>query len=194
MNKMKMNVFHTFRIKQERQVSNLSNSLRASIQNSIPEGAKIEKIENEFFIYSTGSGKKVKFYKVPTPLNEYGIKEFDYTQQREVFKKGTSANTGKKVVTAMDDPASQPLRDAASNYVNNLTQGENAMNTVEPLLPPGNEKKKEMTATELQTMQEEADKRGILLPCEFNRATEPKQKQKWTGPGVEPLLPAGVGN
>ena len=66
------------------------------------------------------------------------------------------------------------------------------MNTIEPLLPPGIEKKKEMTDKELQIMQEEADRMGVLLPTEFNRPTEPKQKQKWSGPGVEPLLPAGM--
>lgn len=188
MNKIKKNVFHTFRIPQERQAS---NSLRASIQNSIPKGAKIEQVTNDFFIYSTGSGRRIKFFKVPMSRNQYGIREFDYTQEREVFKKGTSANK-RGEVTAMDDPASQILQDAASNFINNLlTQGANEMN-IEPLLPPGIEKNEKMTDKELQTMQEEADRLGVLLPTEFNRSTQPKQKQKWTGPGVQPLLPPGV--
>ena len=84
------------------------------------------------------------------------------------------------------------LKNAASNYINNLTKGETQMKTT-PLLPPGViDQEKQITKSELKTLQAEADQKGILLSTMFNRSSQPKQNQAWTGPGVEPLLPTSV--
>jgi len=73
--------------------------------------------------------------------------------------------------------AQEILREAATNFFNNLTgKGEDQM---KPLLPPEvyrNEEKKE----DLQALQEAADKRGILLPTQFNRSIgATKTMRKW---------------
>lgn len=85
------------------------------------------------------------------------------------------------------------LREAMKIYVNNLLTGGNNTMNIQPLLPPGVKQEKKMTDKELLAMQAEADRRGILLPIQFNRSiAQTKSKANtWSGE-VEPLLPAGM--
>jgi Uncharacterized protein conserved in bacteria (DUF2213) len=86
----------------------------------------------------------------------------------------------------------EAVREAAQNHFKSLIQGGQTMyeNEVKPLLPPGVGKKEEI---DYSKNQEEADRRGVLLPTELNRNPETKN-ENWTGGAdeIQPLLPPGM--
>ncbi len=72
-------------------------------------------------------------------------------------------------------------------------------NEMEPLLPPDVQAKldhrmKEEEKESLERLQALADKKGMLLPTQFNRRPETStQSTKHGHRGIEPLLPCGFG-
>jgi hypothetical protein len=89
------------------------------------------------------------------------------------------------------DPMKQFLTEVFRQHFQTLFKGGQKMNNyVEPLYPPGVGKKEN---PDLRKIQQEADRRGILLPTEFNRNPETKN-ENWNGGAdeVQPMLPPGI--
>jgi hypothetical protein len=137
-------------------------------------------LQDDSFIYEETWEGATRKYKVNLVTWESGQKVPDFSSQ--------------ELIT--DDQVNNVLSNAVQTYANNFTKGEKNMNTVQPLMIPDIETYKTETKKEeedkIRKLQEEADRRNILLPAELNAkpTSKPKNKQEWDqSKGIEPLIP-----